>query len=474
MREIWRPRWPHALFALAIGAALRIWFIRHDPVIDGDTLLYGDIAKNLLAHHCYGFTQDGAAPLPTLIRLPGYPLFLAVCFAIFGVEHYTAVLIVQAVVDLVGCWVLALLAGRLFRSRDAAAAALWLGALCPFTANYVATPLAETLTLSMMSAAFYCLQRWCERASPWTAWLAALTAALAMSLLLRPEQGLFVAAVLAAMTVFVWKRPNSLLHTRSLFPILVCALGVTVPLVPWSVRNALTFHVFQPLAPRSAVDPGGLVPRGFDRWYRTWGVEFASTEDIYWNYDGAALQFGDLPARTFSDLAEYEATAALFADYNRSMKASEAIDDRFAALAEQRIRAAPVRYYVVLPAVRFLNMLLRPRTEMLALPLDWWNYREHLRATVISAMLAILNLLYLAAGCVGLVRWCRHRRGDIQQALLIAMAGSVLLRCGLLLTLDNSEPRYTLELFPVFIVAASALAARREASAGRTSSSYPS
>ena len=32
------------------------------------------------------------------------------------------------------------------------------------------------------------------------------------------------------------------------------------------------------------------------------------------------------------------------------------------------------------------------------------------------------------------------------------MVGFVVLRCALLLTLDNSEPRYTLEFFPLLIV----------------------
>jgi hypothetical protein len=37
------------------------------------------------------------------------------------------------------------------------------------------------------------------------------------------------------------------------------------------------------------------------------------------------------------------------------------------------------------------------------------------------------------------------------------MLATVLLRAGLLLTLDNSEPRYTLEFFPVLLVLAGAL-----------------
>jgi hypothetical protein len=36
------------------------------------------------------------------------------------------------------------------------------------------------------------------------------------------------------------------------------------------------------------------------------------------------------------------------------------------------------------------------------------------------------------------------------------MAATILLRCALLLTLDNSEPRYTLEFYPVLLVWAGA------------------
>ena len=44
---------------LALGLALRLWFVAHTARIDGDTLLYGDIAKNWLEHGVYGFTQTG-------------------------------------------------------------------------------------------------------------------------------------------------------------------------------------------------------------------------------------------------------------------------------------------------------------------------------------------------------------------------------------------------------------------------------
>jgi len=40
-----------------------------------------------MQHGVYSFTPLPGPPLPTLIRLPGYPLFLMACFSIFGVEQ---------------------------------------------------------------------------------------------------------------------------------------------------------------------------------------------------------------------------------------------------------------------------------------------------------------------------------------------------------------------------------------------------
>src|SRR6202040_253479 len=81
---------------------------------------------------------------PTLSRLPGYPAFLATVFAVFGVGHFRAVLLLQVLFDLATCFLIADLARRLFCER-AAQAAFLLAALCPFLANYTAAALTETL-----------------------------------------------------------------------------------------------------------------------------------------------------------------------------------------------------------------------------------------------------------------------------------------------------------------------------------------
>jgi len=441
--------------ALAAGFVLRLWLVAHAGRIDGDTLIYGNIAKNWLQHGVYGYVDSARGPLPTLIRLPGYPLFLAACFSVFGFDHYTAAMYLQCVIDVLTCLLISALAGRWF-GRRAAMAALWLSALCPFTATYAATLLTETLTLTTIALTFYGLERWRAAGLGFNRWLWTVAGAMSYSILLRPEQGLLAAAVIPAMLWMVLRPADSASGLRkgplqAALPVILAAVCVVLPLAPWGLRNWRTFHVIQPLAPRYATDPGERIPLGFQRWYRTWAIDFASTEDAYWNYDNAAILTSDLPTRAFDSEEQYERTDELLSEYNRSFDAKPEFDARFAELARERVQADPIRYYVALPVARLLNMAFRPRTEKMAVPLEWWKWREYPGQAALASAFGALNLVYFALGAVGLWLW-RRRGWGANAPVVWAMLAFVVLRCALLLTLDNSEPRYTLEFFPLLML----------------------
>jgi hypothetical protein len=141
------------------------------------------------------------------------------------------------------------------------------------------------------------------------------------------------------------------------------------------------------------------------------------------------------------------------------------IDARFAALGNERIHEHPLLYFFVLPVARVLNMTFRPRVEMMPIPLDWWAWRAHRAQTAFAASYAALNLAYIAFGFAGLRAWrrCGWRSAMPQsppgqsRELAIAMLATLILRAALLLTIDNSEPRYTLEFFPILFVWVAAL-----------------
>jgi len=218
------------------------------------------------------------------------------------------------------------------------------------------------------------------------------------------------------------------------------------PLAPWTIRNWMVFHVFEPLAPRHVNDPSERVNLGFYRWMRTWSVEYVSTADIYWNVGEDVIDPGALPPRAFDSPQQRVLTIQLLEEYNRKRSISPELDARFAALAAQRISTHPLRYYGTVPLLRVADMALRPRTEAFYLDIYWWRWSEHPGQTVIAVLLGLINL-----GYVGLAAWA-FLRGRVPWAWMLG--GYLVLRCFLLGTMENAEPRYTMECFPILIVAA--------------------
>lgn len=460
---LWESRRYFVCVTLA-AFALRLLFYFVFPQVTGDSLVYGDIARNWLEHGIYGLTHvDGVRP--TWIRLPGYPAFLAACFVLFGKEHYHAVLLVQIVIDVASCFFIADLARRTLSespqlaqtaarvgrpSERAARFTFLLAALCPFTANYTAAPLAETLSiffvavaLDAAAAGFNALD---EERNAWAAW-AWCGLAVACGILLRPDGGVLLIAIGLYSLWRMWRRPAQRLRLLQAVALLL-AISLA-PLVPWTLRNWRDFHRFMPLVPQSASDPNEFVPDGFDKWVRTWSADYVSNEDVYWQVPGNKLDLGLLPSRAFDSTEERQQTQAIFRDYDKTLVINPELNARLMELANERIRRDPLRYYLWLPALRVADMWLRPRTEMLPLDTRWWDFAGDPESSILATLWGLLNLLLIFAAVMGVVRGPRPR-------YLGMMLLFVLLRSALLATLANPEPRYTLECYPVVMLLAGA------------------
>ncbi|MGA8742637.1 MAG: glycosyltransferase family 39 protein [Terracidiphilus sp.] len=432
--------------ALFAGGLLRVWMLRHFYEVTGDALIYGGIAKNLLLSGRYALTVGTGETYPTLIRLPGYPLFLAACFKLFGMENYASAAWVQIVLDLVGCLLLADFARRVAParlSRGAAHSTLWLAALCPFTAVYAANPLTEAPTLFVIALAMWCAAKFQERPG----WPAALgfTFAVTYAALLRPD-GALVALAFAPplLLTLIRQKENLKVQGGIVKMVAVCVLLAAMPFAAWTWRNWSTFRVIEPLAPRYATDPGESTQAGWISWVKTWTLDFVSTYEVYWNVPGDTLDISKLPARAFDSPEQYAETAALANDYNNSGESlTPEIDARFAKLAAERYTAHPLRSHVLLPVGRVVDMWLRPRVENLPIDLDWWVYKHHHVETRFSWFYAGLNAFYVLLGVAGLFLRPRMWRW---------MLAYMVLRSALLLTVEAPEARYTLECFPMLFV----------------------
>ncbi len=493
----------HRGFFLGItlaGLALRIFFVINFPAVTDDSRMYADVGTNWLQHGIYGETQGGQPEkpiLPTDSRLPGYPAFLAGIFWIFGAGNFRAVMLAQVLLDIGTCIIVADLARRLVSDR-AAKIGFALAALCPFLANYTAAVLTETLevffTALALDFAVVALNRMhrgrMNRGQAHTLRLWAATGvAIGACILLRPDGGILLVAVVLYLAVAAargaidcgrrrespeqrpdtthcgpkfsfakteWKeqlceeRPceeRRWLLRSSVAAGIVLVVFALAPLVPWTIRNFHTFHHFQPLAPRYANEADELVTRGFNRWVKTWIIDYVSVEEIYWNVPGDKIDAQKLPSRAFDNLAEKDATLGLIAEYNESQDMTPELDARFGELARDRIRHHPLRYYVLLPALRVADMWLRPRTDLLPPDPRWWEFHDDKKETALAVGFGLLNLAYVGTALLAL-----FRRPSIRWAGLLV--GFLLLRSAFLGTLENPEPRYTLEGYPVVIVCA--------------------
>ena len=453
MRELVRRSPRYFLSLLVLGLLLRLLFFFFYPHVTDDSRLYGDIARNWLNYGVYGITDSGRV-VPTYARLPGYPAFLAAIFWIFGPDDYRAVLLLQVLVDLGTCFIVADSTRRLLGSRPAKAAFL-LTALCPFLANYSAAALTETLEIFFTALAldFAITGLGKLEQGEVRSWVGCGFAC-AADILLRPDGGILVAAI-GAYLLFILIAPARSQRRRKHVLWAGCLLAICSfgPLLPWTVRNFRTLHRFEPLTPRYANGPEDFVAAGFNRWVKTWMADYVSVEEIYWNEPGEKIDPTKLPSRAFDSLQQKETTFQLLDSYNQDADMSPKLDAEFAQLAQERIQASPFRYYLWLPGVRIADMWLRPRTELLPPDPRWWEFNDDLRWIVLALGLALVNVLYLGLGLGGVL--CARPIPWLGVFLWFIIVRSLFLG-----SLENPEPRYTLECYPVAILLASAVFCR--------------
>ncbi|MDX6447508.1 MAG: hypothetical protein QOH71_4582 [Blastocatellia bacterium] len=363
---------------LILAAAFRIavaHWLPNDTPDDGRT--YAQIARNVLEQHVY--SHETAAPYePSLIRLPGYPIFLASIYSVFGHTSNGAVRIIQALIDTATCGLVALLAfywqPNEKRKRSTAIAALALAAVCPFTTIYAATILTEVPTTFLVMA--MCLavtlafrktlttedteedRKGFKRALLWWV-IAGLCGGLAV--LFRPDSGLFALAVglTLVITAPFWSamasaarhrfgsttnfslssqpesegpdndRLKSVEQRRRRFALpahskvsrtlaagTLFSLAFILVLAPWTIRNARVFHRFQPLAPSHGEMPGEFVPLGYQQWLRTWVDDEVYISPFLWSLNTEPIDIDDVPPASFDSAEEKTRVAALLDQYN--------------------------------------------------------------------------------------------------------------------------------------------------------------
>jgi hypothetical protein len=560
-----KKRWIIFLILLAVAFAFRLCVARYLATDEpNDGILYAQLARNVLEHHGYSIATEPPYD-PTFIRLPGYPLFLAAIYAVFGHGNNTAVRVVQAVIDTASCLLVAWLAFLwqpvAARKWRAFACALALIAVCPFVAIYTATILTETLTtflaLALACAATLALKSHDLRAR--LTWWAVAGLCAGLVILVRPDGGIFAAGVgLTLVCVQLCgardeqgrelgasgfaRRFVKVLVSGSLF-----TAACVLVLVPWTIRNERVFHLFQPLAPVYANMPDEFVTRGYFRWARTWIDDERYIEPLLWTLDDKPITIDQVPDKAFDSPDERERVAALLDRYNHppqdesndqpdaeatpdpdddqsdenktdedktdenksdeggadksksdenkpdespdaatdnndqqanadqaSVEMTPEIDAGFAQLADERVRRAPLRYYLWLPLKRAGALWFDTHSQFYPFsgelfPLDDLDYDEQQQYWL--PVFCALTWIYTLVGALGAWTLWRARRAGAWVWLLLALL-LTLPRLAFMSTLENPEPRYVVELF-VFLAALGGVGLSGVRSAARADESSP-
>jgi hypothetical protein len=498
------------ILAAALTFDLSIAFYLNTQPLGGDAKVYSRIAVNIIDHGVFSPEEQpdqNGEFRPSIIRLPGYPLFLAGIYSAAGKENYPAVRAVQGVMHFLSAVMAAFIAflwvgGKKRRRRKAAIWTFLLAAFCPFTANYSAMLLTEVPTIFLMTAMMLSgtLAIRAESLRRSLLWWSAAGLAGGLAVEMRPDSGLFAFALgLTMIVAAVSVRPFKNVIVPFVIKGAVFSLAFVIVLVPWTIRNEQVFGMFQPLAPEYAAAPDEFLPRGYFHWLRTWVNDFKYVSPTQWELEIRRIDIDKLPASAFDSDEERARIAALIDQYNNSdpdhplvpkqsaddesanddsdkadsdndsdqdsaddnsednddlnqeldLHISPEVDAEFEKIAEQRVARYPLRYYVFLPAERAATMWFDTHSDFYPfggelLPLTDLDTDVH--QDIWLPLFVFIDIIYTIIGVAGLVLlWTSGwPRSHIWVFMALAL---IITRVVLFSTLENPEPRYLIELF---------------------------
>jgi 4-amino-4-deoxy-L-arabinose transferase-like glycosyltransferase len=473
------------LALIILAGAFRLAIVHWLPNDSADDSLgYEQIARNVLEQHVYTHLTE-APYTPTLVRLPGYPLFLAAIYSVFGHTNNTAVRIAQALLDTGTCVLVAVLAflwqPHQRKKMATAIAAMALAAVNPFTTIYCAMVLTEVpstflIVAACIAATLAFREEKLERELRWWALSGLITG---IGVLFRPDVGLVTASIGVFALVKLFRRQTHRWQQTILAGAVLSAAFI-LALAPWTIRNWRTLHVFQPLAPMNANMPGEFVPLGYHRWLKTWMTDAEYLDQLMWDLGKEPVDVEELPDSAFDSQAEQDRVAELFdklnapegeqADEDEPDNANKdqaatpgeltpEIDAGFAQIANERIARHRFRYYVLLPLRRAHALWFNTHSDFYpftgnALPLN--NPENNRSENFWLPVFAVLVGIYTVLGVGGLVLLAMNG-GLEERAWVLLVALIFTTRLALFSMAVSVEPRYVVEFFP-FLAATGAIA----------------
>ena len=358
---------------LVAGACLRLLFVFKYPAATGDTVLYEQFAGNWLKLGKFAMDINGQAT-PVDLRMPGYPAFLALVYALTGRTGEAArvpVMLRRFLVDLATCVVIAALAtmlvrlcGRRQRQKECFCSPCgWQ----PYVHHGKpwAVPLTEVCAVFLTAAAFLLLAAVAARVTGRPVQLPgghgnerakhvetgrANGFVVGVGALFRPETPLVLITTFVALAF--WMLPRQELKRWLLLCFVMCVGCAFARSCHGRSAMQLRLHEFQPLTPKDTTLPSEVDPKGFMAWEKTWLYRVRDNYLVAWKLNDDEIHMEDIPDSAFDTPEERERVATILDKYNDEITWTPEGDAIFAQLARERTARHPLRTYLWIPARR--------------------------------------------------------------------------------------------------------------------------
>jgi 4-amino-4-deoxy-L-arabinose transferase-like glycosyltransferase len=250
-----------------------------------------------------------------------------------------------------------------------------------------------------------------------------------LAILTRADSVLLVFAFILFLVVQIARLRSS----TGVFALLLFCTGVLLALAPWILRNYLALGKFQPLANAYGKPHGEYVPMGYLLWIRTWMTDETNyhATDLVFHPGNRDFDPRQLPDSVFDSAAEREEVSELIAKYDQVGEMTPDMSEKFRALANERIKRAPLRFYLWLPLKRVVSMWLTGFVT---------TNRFHLFLRI------LLVLPILIGGVLGLAIWARN-------ATVVHLIGLIIFTRTALFAFIGAEARFIVEAYPLVVAA---------------------